>query len=442
MKLDMTIDGDEEKFEQSGAADVLARGIEHELGLTNNSVSVEVHHGSAVEATTTVNAKQQQLEKLKASYLRGQFNPLQSLNFTMQKLNLHEPNSGEGERILGQSSSTKRTVIFVMGVIFTVMAIWGCTGVAQVYKAPSTRKGGQGLDTSDWMALLAFVGLFCQCWAHYIMALHVWDPTKGLDAWTIVEVVCAATAQIVELFAFTLLVFVFAISVHGVRLTGSGSMLGRLQSYMIGVNILQAIIVGAAWALALWNGTSTQTKAVILLICRITIAAPTAALSLCISAYGFTLVRKIDKSTDKSRQDEGTKAKEAAKHRVTYIASVLAFMYLVRSSILIIAAFKQDEMQSDPAKEKYLILMEFFNDFVTLVADFIILLQYGDKLGWTKNAFTTVMRLLCMPVVYILTTHAHAEKLALPELDPKAAADLSRRSKGYNSDADGLLGAC
>ena len=118
---------------------------------------------------------------------------------------------------------------------------------------------------------------------------------------------------------------------------------------MIGVNSLQAMIVTAAWGLALWTGTPSATKKVIMLVCKLAVAVPTAALSLCISAYGFTLVRKISQSTDKSRQDEGTRAKEAAKRRVTYIASVLAFLYLMRSVIFIIAAFKP-QINTDPGR--------------------------------------------------------------------------------------------
>ena len=107
-------------------------------------------------------------------------------------------------------------------------------------------------------------------------------------------------------------------------------------------------------------------------------------------------------------------------------------------------------MLADPAKEKYLICLETFDFFVTLVADIIILVQYGDKLGWTKHAFTGIMRFLCAPLVYIFATHTHAEKLAMPKLDAKAANDLHRRAArrattkpddSYTSQ-DGLLGAC
>ena len=129
----------------------------HKTGLTNN-ITFEVRAGSVV-ATASIEAEQQKLVGLKNAYYKGEFNPLRPLNFTVEELKLAETDSSLEGVIPRSSSSTRRSVGLVKSVVFTVMVLWGCTSVLQVHTAPSTRKGGEGLDTSDWMALLAFIGL-------------------------------------------------------------------------------------------------------------------------------------------------------------------------------------------------------------------------------------------------------------------------------------------
>jgi len=349
------------------------------------------------------------------------------------------------------SSERFKYQLFCSGVGYGLLALWGATCVAQMVKAPSTRKGGEGgMDLSDWMCVLVFFALLSRSLQLFIEALK---SSSSVDPYVITRAVLVVTGEMCELCCFSLLVFLFAISVHGVRITSSGSMLGRLKHYMVAVNILQGAAVVGLWTLLV----AAQTQGSKILhwaptlqwVMQLILAVPVLVLALCVGVYGFLLVRRINASHDKTRKNQdartqaATQAKMAAAKKVTYISCTLGGLFFVRAVMMIAVALNYTELY-DPAKRDQnrltIKLIAVFYNGIRILADGIILVQHGDKLRWTRETVLAVVRNCCSPLVYCFV-HAKDKEIHHAKMDKeRLIPDQRRNATMMNSHGD--TGVC
>lgn len=456
MTLRIEFNADLAAFHANGsqALHELARKTEVLLRLENGTVEFSCQSGSVI-ATATLTGKRDNLIVLEKSYHQATFQPLGEMGLSVAHMTLRVvEKETETQAMIGvQQTSSERFKyqLFCSGVGYGLLALWGATCVAQMVKAPSTRKGGEGgMDLSDWMCVLVFFALLSRSLQLFIEALK---SSSSVDPYVITRAVLVVTGEMCELCCFSLLVFLFAISVHGVRITSSGSMLGRLKYYMVAVNILQGAAVVGLWTLLV----AAQTQGSKILhwaptlqwVMQLILAVPVLVLALCVGVYGFLLVRRINASHDKTRKNQdartqaATQAKMAAAKKVTYISCTLGGLFFVRAVMMIAVALNYTELY-DPAKRDQnrltIKLIAVFYNGIRILADGIILVQHGDKLRWTRETVLAVVRNCCSPLVYCFV-HAKDKEIHHAKMDKeRLIPDQRRNATMMNSHGD--TGVC
>jgi hypothetical protein len=228
--LTMCINSTVETFQDSGAAGLLKTELEDRLQFDSVQLSLDTQTlatESIIVHIEITSVAKDDLILLKQEFLRGEFQPLQG-----QPISKISITTAEDIQLLIRS---KQGTIS-LAVLFSVMLIWALVALTQSVKARfdhSTKNSHARWDPSDWMVGLTFLVLLGHC-----VALHIdaWRPVSLSKAIMWIHHVATALRQICELDCFSIQVFVFAVSVHNVRVTGSQGALGALQKYMYGVN--------------------------------------------------------------------------------------------------------------------------------------------------------------------------------------------------------------
>jgi len=293
---------------------------------------------------------------------------------------------------VGARRTLSLTSYKVVAFAFLALCFWGGLSVAQAIQArKANHKRDARLEPPDWMCILILIASLSLTLVLFIDGFELIGGKVLEQSWAYwAKVFGEILKQISELCCFSLLVCVFAISVHGVRITASSGALGRLQYVMVFVNIVQSLVVVISWVLVV-SITDTKTQVVIIDAMYWVISVPVILLSFGVFLYGGLLVRRINQSSltagSRKSQDMMQKTKHAAAMKVLYITCLVGVLFLIKAVVLILHA-STDE-QAMPAE--YSVWLKVVGLSMTFTSYVAILYQHGDKLGWIKRALRAPM---------------------------------------------------
>lgn len=272
------------------------------------------------------------------------------------------------------------------------MTLWGAVSVTQAVQARrANTKPDARLDPSDWMSILIFVALLA---SSVVLSIDNFiDKTVRAEHHEVflwVTVISMILKIICELCAFSLLVCVFAISVHGVRITSSSAMLGRLQYTMLSVNLVQSVVVIVSWVLVvIVLRHDAQTQAELRKIASWVVSVPVISMAVAVFIYGGLLVRRINQSRGSAGQTKLNsieQAKQAAATKVLIITGTIGALFMARAIVLILHSLPKPQMKINTN------VLDAVEHFASFFMYGIILFCHGDKLGWRRKAIDYPLR--------------------------------------------------